>query len=66
MNTLSLFEAEVIRCLLDNDYEYLIRDKYDDLYAYRTEFSPPYNLTVFNKYFNQVKQKKVLLVDMCK
>ena len=66
MNTVSLFEAEVIRCLLDNDYEYLVRDEYDDLYAYHSEYSPPYSLTIFNKHFKQVKQKKMLLVDMCK
>ena len=65
MNKLSLFEAEIIRCLLDSDYEYLIRDEYDDLYAYRSEYSPPYSLTLFNNYFHEIKQEKMLLVDLC-
>ena len=66
MNTLSLFEAEIIRCLLNDEYEYLLRDQYDDLYAYRSDYSPPYSLTLFNNYFKQVKQTKVFLEDLCK
>lgn len=66
MNRLTLFEAEIVRCLLDNDYEYLIRDEYGDLYAYRSEYSPPYSLTLFNNHFQEIKQEKMLLVDMCK
>ena len=66
MNRLTLFEAEIVRCLLDNDYEYLIRDEYGDLYACRSEYSPPYNLTLFNSHFQEIKQEKMLLVDMCK